>query len=359
MPRYFTHRQAEQLLPEVESAIRDAISLKSEYEDAEAEWQGFSRRVTLMGGMPVDHSKVLEQKKRRESTAHGLKEVLERIQDYGCVVKDLDVGLIDFPTLLRGEGSICAGNWASPASVSGMGSAKALAGASPSTGNSSTTIKANCLIECARIGNGRNGWLPSLRSMLLSREFITYLSRHLVMRMTPQIIETSDPNAAVEMISHLIEDELAVEDRLNDEVRELLSQYSDYMRREGVSYQEMFRRIKNTLISQRKVIRAAGRDTGDNMKLSRDKVNDISHKLVGAFRKAREFRLKKDPNDVRLEIVRSMTELLGVEEKVDRAARTKIRSQKKEIPEGSEEWDLLHRRYYAEELKKFGIDLNR
>ena len=51
-----------------------------------------------------------------------------------------------------------------------------------------------------------------------------------------------------------------MEDRLNDEVRDLLSQYSDYMRREGVSYQEMFRRIKNTLISQRKVIRAAGRD---------------------------------------------------------------------------------------------------
>ena len=195
--------------------------------------------------------------------------------------------------------------------------------------------------------------------MLLSREFIAYLSRQLVKRMTPQIIATSSPNAATEMIGHLIEEELQVEDRLNDEVRELLSQYSDYMRRESVSYQEMFRRIKNTLISQRKVIRASGRDTGDNMKLSRDKVNDISHKLVGAFRKGREFRLKKDPNDVRLEIVKSMTELLAVEEKVDRAARTKIRSQKKEIPEGTEEWDLLHRRYYAEELKKFGIDLTR
>jgi hypothetical protein len=48
-----------------------------------------------------------------------------------------------------------------------------------------------------------------------------------------------------------------------------------------------------------------------------------------------------------------------VEEKVDRAARSKIRSQKKEIAEGTEEWDLLHRRYYAEELKKFGIDLSR
>ena len=195
--------------------------------------------------------------------------------------------------------------------------------------------------------------------MLLSREFITYLSRQLVRRMTPQIIETSSAESAAEMIGHLIEEELAIEDRLNDEVRELLSQYSEYMRREGVSYQEMFRRIKNTLISQRKVIRAAGRDTGDNMKLSRDKINDISHKMVAAIRKSREFRLKKDPNDVRLEIVHAMTELLGVEEKAERAARTKIHSQKKEIPEGTEEWDLLHRRYYAEELKKFGIDLTR
>ena len=194
--------------------------------------------------------------------------------------------------------------------------------------------------------------------MLLSREFVTYLSRQLVRRMTPQIIETSSAESAAEMIGHLIEDELQVEDRLNDEVRDLLSQYSEYMRREGVSYQEMFRRIKNTLISQRKVIRASGRDTGDNMKLSRDKINDISHKLVAAFRKSREFRLKKDPNDVRLAIVQAMTELLGVEEKVDRAARTKIRSQKKDIAEGTEEWDLLHRRYYAEELKKFGIDLS-
>jgi len=195
--------------------------------------------------------------------------------------------------------------------------------------------------------------------MLLSREFISYLSRQLVKRMTPQIIETSSADSAAEMISQLIEEELQVEDRLNDEVRDLLSQYSEYMRREGVSYQEMFRRIKNTLISQRKVIRAAGRDTGDNMKLSRDKINDISHKMVAAFRKSREFRLKKDPNDVRLAVVQAMTELLGVEEKVDRAARTKIRSQKKDIPEGTEEWDLLHRRYYAEELKKFGIDLTR
>jgi hypothetical protein len=193
--------------------------------------------------------------------------------------------------------------------------------------------------------------------MLLAREFIGYLSRQLVRRLSPQVIETSDPQAASDIIARLIEEELAVEDRLNDEVRDLLSQYSEYMRKEGVSYQEMFRRIKNTLISQRKVIRASGRDSGDHMKLSRDKINDLSHKVVAGIRKAREFRLKKDQNDVRLEMVKYITELLQAEDKVDRAARLKIRSQKREIGEGTEEWDLLHKRYYAEELKKLGIDL--
>jgi hypothetical protein len=193
--------------------------------------------------------------------------------------------------------------------------------------------------------------------MLLARELIDYISAQVVRRLSPVWVETTDPQVASEFVANLIEEDLSIEDRLNDEVRELLSQYSDYMRREGVSYQEMFRRIKNTLITQRKVIRASGRDTGDSMKLSRDKINDLSHKIVTALRKSRDFRLKRDPNDVRLEMVKVITELLQTEDKVDRAARTKIRSQKREISEGTEEWDLLHRRYYAEELKKLGIDL--
>jgi hypothetical protein len=195
--------------------------------------------------------------------------------------------------------------------------------------------------------------------MLIAREFVAYLARQLVKKLSVSMIETVEPQVVSELIASVITEELAIEDRLNDEVREILSEYSEYMRREGVSYQEMFRRIKNTLISQRKVIRAAGRDTGDHMKLSRDKVIDISHKVVSALRKAHQVRLKKPPNEVRLELVREMTEVLQAEEKVDRAARDKIRSQKREIPEGSEEWDLLLRRYYSEELKKLGIDLAR
>ena len=194
--------------------------------------------------------------------------------------------------------------------------------------------------------------------MLLAREVVTYISKQLVKSLTPGPIETSNPDLVAEKIAEVISEELAVEDRLNDEVRDLLSQYSEYMRREGVSYQEMFRRIKNTLISQRKVVKASGRDTGDAMKLSRDKVSDISHKIIDMLRKTRDLRLRnKDSNAVRLEIVRQMTEVLMTEDKVDRAARNKIRTQKRDIPEGSEEWDILLRRYYAEELKKLGIDI--
>jgi uncharacterized protein len=196
--------------------------------------------------------------------------------------------------------------------------------------------------------------------MLLAREFVAYMSRQLVARLVPNVIQTTMPGSVAEKMAATIDEELEIEDRLNDEVRDLLSQYSEYMRREGVSYQEMFRRIKNTLIAQRKVIRGSGRDTGDNMKLSRDKVTQISHKLVDMLRKSHELRLRdKDFNNVRLEVLRIMTELLMAEEKVDRFARDKIRSQKREIPEGTEEWDLLHRRYYSEELKKLGIDLSR
>ena len=193
--------------------------------------------------------------------------------------------------------------------------------------------------------------------MLLAREFVAYLSRQVTARLVPAVVDSANPQMIVELVDRLIEDELDAEDRLNDEVREILLQYSEYMRREGVSYQEMFRKTKNTMISQRKIVRAAGRDTGDSMKLSRDKITDISHKLVAMLKKSREVRVKKDPNEARLVIVKAMTEILQAEDRVDKAARDKVRSTKREVPEGSEEWDLMQRKYYAEELKKLGIDL--
>jgi hypothetical protein len=193
--------------------------------------------------------------------------------------------------------------------------------------------------------------------MLLPREFVAYLSRQIVRRLTPGTIETHTPEKVVDAVNTLISDELDAEDKLNDEVREILEQYSDYMRREGVSYQEMFRKAKNTLIQQRKIVKASGRDTGDPMKLSRDKITDVSHKLVAVLKKSRDLRMKKkDDNDARLDIVKVFTEILQIEDKADRAARDKVRTIKRDITEGSEEWDILQKRYYAEELKKFGVD---
>src|SRR5271169_660396 len=103
MPRFFNLPQAEKLLPDVESAIREAIAVKTEYQQAEEAWQNFSQRVMVMGGVRVDRSRLLDQKNHRESSAQRLKAAIERIHEFGCLVKDLDIGLIDFPTLWKGE----------------------------------------------------------------------------------------------------------------------------------------------------------------------------------------------------------------------------------------------------------------
>jgi hypothetical protein len=102
MPKFFTLRQAEKVLPQVESAIREALELKSHYARAESEWRSLAGRVTLQGGMQVDRARWAEQKKRRESAAEELQNCIGRVQEFGCLVKDLDIGLIDFPTLFNG-----------------------------------------------------------------------------------------------------------------------------------------------------------------------------------------------------------------------------------------------------------------
>jgi hypothetical protein len=103
MPRFFTLQQAEKVLPDVASAIRDAISLKSDYERVESEWQNFSQRVSIMGGVRVDRGRMMEQKNGREEAALAVKQAIDKVHEFGCLVKDLDIGLIDFPTLFQGE----------------------------------------------------------------------------------------------------------------------------------------------------------------------------------------------------------------------------------------------------------------
>ncbi len=91
------------------------------------------------------------------------------------------------------------------------------------------------------------------------------------------------------------------------------------------------------------------------MRVSRDKVNKVAHVVSDALAEMEQVDFLEDRNSIRLEIRRLMEELLNQESKIDQAARQKIESQKRTILEGSQEWDILYRKYYNEEVKKLGI----
>ncbi|MFZ0284322.1 MAG: DUF507 family protein [Terriglobales bacterium] len=91
------------------------------------------------------------------------------------------------------------------------------------------------------------------------------------------------------------------------------------------------------------------------MRVSRDKVNKVAHAVTEALAEVNEADFVEDRNTIRLEVRRVMEELLNQEEKIDQAARHKIENQKRTILEGSQEWDILYRKYYQEEVKKLGV----
>jgi hypothetical protein len=91
------------------------------------------------------------------------------------------------------------------------------------------------------------------------------------------------------------------------------------------------------------------------VRVSREKVNKVAHAVADALAEMNEVDFIEDRNSIRLEIRRLMEETLNQEAKIDAAARQKIESQKRTILEGSQEWDILYRKYYNEEVKKLGI----
>ena len=91
------------------------------------------------------------------------------------------------------------------------------------------------------------------------------------------------------------------------------------------------------------------------MRVSRDKANKVAHVVSDALAELDAVDFVEDRNSIRLEIRRLLEELLNQEAKIDAAARHKIETQKRTILEGSQEWDILYRKYYNEEVKKLGI----
>ena len=91
------------------------------------------------------------------------------------------------------------------------------------------------------------------------------------------------------------------------------------------------------------------------MRISRDKLNKLAHTVADTLAELPECDFLEDRNTIRQEARKALEKLLMDELKLDAGARQKIASQRKIIVEGSQEWDILYRKYYNDEVKKLGL----
>ena len=91
------------------------------------------------------------------------------------------------------------------------------------------------------------------------------------------------------------------------------------------------------------------------MRISPDKLNKLAHTVADTLAEIDEIGFLEDRNTIRQEARKALIALLGEEARIDTAARLKIANQRKIILEGSQEWEILYRKYYNDEVKKLGI----
>ena len=103
MARFFTLLEAERLLPGIERLLRSLIDLKRQYEAADTELSGVAQRIAMAGGMVPPRERIAKLRSRKDASARAMKSAFEEITETGCQVKDVDIGLVDFPTLYRGQ----------------------------------------------------------------------------------------------------------------------------------------------------------------------------------------------------------------------------------------------------------------
>ncbi len=103
MPRYFTLEEAQNLLPVIQQWLQGAVDARRSLAGADAGMMDLRRHVIAMGGVRPDPARALVLKTKRDSAAEDLNRSVEALHGLGVQVKDLDSGLIDFPTLYRGR----------------------------------------------------------------------------------------------------------------------------------------------------------------------------------------------------------------------------------------------------------------
>ena len=99
--RSFDLQEAEKLLPALEALLHTAISSKKKLEAVDADFTSLHQRIHLQGGIVVDSARMASLRQEKDSSVNRLREALMQIEVRGCLVKDLEIGLIDFPCVVN------------------------------------------------------------------------------------------------------------------------------------------------------------------------------------------------------------------------------------------------------------------
>jgi hypothetical protein len=101
--RIFTLTEAERTLREIEPLLVEAVACRRKLGETEEQVSQIASRIMLMGGMLVNTELTSKLRGERERLTSTIREALEGIESTGCVVKDLDTGLLDFPARIEGQ----------------------------------------------------------------------------------------------------------------------------------------------------------------------------------------------------------------------------------------------------------------
>lgn len=101
--KYFSRHEAEQLLPLIEGFLKVAQEHKQTLDAAQLELTQAASRIMVLGGSYPPYSELVQKKTERDQASGRVVEAIGKIQETGCLVKDLDEGLIDFPSMIEGQ----------------------------------------------------------------------------------------------------------------------------------------------------------------------------------------------------------------------------------------------------------------
>jgi hypothetical protein len=101
--RYFDREEAEELLPVIATALMEARERKQEMDRLDRDLSQAAAKIMMLGGWLPPHRELSEKRTQREQAKEKINEAINQIHETGCVVKDLDQGLVDFPTLRDGQ----------------------------------------------------------------------------------------------------------------------------------------------------------------------------------------------------------------------------------------------------------------